>query len=317
MISTIRAIAKLSIVVVAVAAFLHTAPSYAALPQVIFWVSSSGQDVTGCGSAAVPCASISYVASIIENLVSAKGLNSLIICSGANDEAFAINNNQSNSALELYCPGGNLGAARVSGTNFTLRIHHMIFPGVLTSGLLVTGNGTVILDDCDFADYDNAALDLEPNGPLNLVIRNSRISNSASGMLLKPAAGGSIHAKLDHVTINKNVGGGIRIDSTNGPISVDMTDSDVSANGGNGINVVGGAGGQNIVNIKNSVFSVNGAAGVQANGANAGVLIGTTLFDQNAAGAISAVGGGHVSTYGNNSIVGSAGSGFTGPAPLQ
>jgi hypothetical protein len=29
------------------------------------------------------------------------------------------------------------------------------------------------------------------------------------------------------------------------------------------------------------------------------------------------VGSGHISTYGNNSIIGSAGSGFTGTAPLQ
>jgi len=71
------------------------------------------------------------------------------------------------------------------------------------------------------------------------------------------------------------------------------------------------------VSIKNSVIAENGSVGVQANGANAAILVQTTLFDQNASGATSVLGGGHISTYGNNSIVGSAGAGFTGTAPLQ
>jgi hypothetical protein len=139
-----------------------------------------------------------------------------------------------------------------------------------------------------------------------------------SGMLLKPfSSGGSIKVTLDHVTIVGNTGGGIKIDTTNGPVTVDITDSVISNNGGNGINAIGGAGGQNMVSIKNSVIAKNAAAGVQANGASAGVLIATTLLDQNVAGATTVVNNGHISTYGNNSIVGSAGSGFTGPAPLQ
>jgi hypothetical protein len=46
-------------------------------------------------------------------------------------------------------------------------------------------------------------------------------------------------------------------------------------------------------------------------------MIATTLLDQNASGATSVVGSGHISTYGNNSVVGGAGSSFTGSAPLQ
>ena len=99
-------------------------------------------------------------------------------------------------------------------------------------------------------------------------------------------------------------------------MTTDITDSVISNNGGNGINAVAGAN-QNIVSIKNSVIAKNGVAGVQANGANAGVLIATTPLDQNAAGATSVVSGGNVFTYGNNQIVGSAGSGFNHTAGLQ
>jgi hypothetical protein len=72
-----------------------------------------------------------------------------------------------------------------------------------------------------------------------------------------------------------------------------------------------------MLNIRNSVIADNGAAGIQANGANAAALLNNTLLDSNATGATSAVGGGRVLTYGNNSVVGPLGSGFTGSVPLQ
>ena len=128
--------------------------------------------------------------------------------------------------------------------------------------------------------------------------------------------GGSIKATLDHVTITGNSGGGIKIDTTNGAVTVDITDSEISGNGGNGINAVGGAG-QAVVSIKNSVIAKNGVAGVQANGASAGILIANTLLDQNAAGATSIVANGNMFTYGNNQVVGSPGSGFNHSAGLQ
>ena len=53
------------------------------------------------------------------------------------------------------------------------------------------------------------------------------------------------------------------------------------------------------------------------NGATAAAMIDTTLLDSNASGATAVVGGGHMLTYGNNRIVGSSGSGFTGLASLQ
>ena len=145
--------------------------------------------------------------------------------------------------------------------------------------------GLLILEDCVFEDAPGAALDIEPNGPLNVVIKNSRISNGGAGIFIKPAAGGSAKATLDHVTItNNNNGGGIKTDTTNGPVAVDITDSVVSKNSGNGLNAVGGAGGPNMLFIKNSVIASNGSAGVQANGATAAALVNNTLLDSNTAG---------------------------------
>jgi hypothetical protein len=148
-------------------------------------------------------------------------------------------------------------------------------------------------------------------------IQDTTINSSSSGIEITPVQGVTISASITRSQIDNNAGGGIKaVSSSGGAITTTISDSDIGFNGGNGINLVSGAN-QNIASIRNSVIAKNGAAGVQANGANAAILVQTTLFDQNASGATSVVGGGRISTYGNNSIVGSSGSGFTATAPLQ
>jgi hypothetical protein len=306
MIAMIRATAKLCIVS-ALAAFLPIAPSHA---QTFAFVSANGSG-SAC-TAALPCASVAAA-------LGASVPPVRVICvDGSAQNTVGIGYPASNVSVDIDCPQGSLYELSFSGANATARIRHLAFPGSLAFGsqLIFTGSGTLILEDCAFADAPSTVLDVEPNGQLNIVIKYSRISNSASGILFKPQAGGSIKATLDHVTITDNSGGGVKADSTNGAVNLDVTDSEISNNNGNGINAVAGTS-LNIVNIKNSVIARNGAAGVQANGANAGVLLQTTLLDQNVAGATSIVSGGNMFTYGNNSIVGSAGSGFNHSAELQ
>jgi hypothetical protein len=304
MISILKAVAKLCVVVAAVATTLRTTPSYA---ETAYYASNTGSSVS-C-TLSQPCG----LPVAIAQASGASGTGR-VICLNAIDagllgSAVVIGN----QTTEVICPQGAQGFITISGANQTLRVNGLTLSG--TSRFI--GSGTLILENCAFVDGTAVALDLEPNGPLNVVIKNSRISNNPGGMLLKPAAGGSINVTIDHVTIADNTGGGIKVDTTNGPVTVDITDSVVSNNSGNGINAVGNAGGQAMVSIKNSVIAKNAVAGVQVNGANAGVLVQTTLLDQNVSGATSVVNGGHISTYGNNSIVGSSGSGFTGTAPLQ
>jgi hypothetical protein len=304
---TFRALAKLPLVVVAaLAAVLAPAPSYAQ-----YYVSAGGGGNT-C-SAAAPCATIAIaIASFLPN-------SGTVVCLSGNapHDAGADFSIGSSVTLDIDCPLGYVQGMNIRGSGLvTLRIRHLAFIG--GSSITFGSGGTLILEDCVFTESSSTpAIDLEPSAALKVVIKSSRISNNPSGILLKPAAGGSINATLDRVTIADNSGGGIKIDTTNGPVTLDIADSVVSNNGGNGINALGTGANQNIVSIKNSVIARNGVAGVQANGASAGVLVQTTLFDQNASGATSLVSGGHISTYGNNSIVGGAGSGFSGTAGPQ
>ena len=201
------------------------------------------------------------------------------------------------------------------------KFQHIDFSGLNSLAQLIrafnVAAGTVIFDDCVIEDFTGNAVDIEPAGPFHFVMKNTRISNGGSvAIVLKPSAGGSINATFDHVTVIGNGGGGIRLDTTNGPVTADVTDSVISNNAGNGLSAQGGAGGAAMLSIRNSVIAKNGAAGVNATGSTGAALVQTTLLDSNT-NATSVTSGGRILTYGNNSIVGPAGSGFTGPAALQ
>jgi hypothetical protein len=315
MILMIRAAVRLCMVVAAISAFMLTAPSYAA--DFVAFVSNVGSG-TSC-TAAQPCGDLTTAMELAEN-GAGQTATARVICLNpiTSDENSSGGSPGPNTTLEVDCPLGFMPSISFLNPNTVARFRGMTFTRSPFSAAIFAGaNGTLILEDCAFVDQSNEALDIEPSGSWNLVIRNSRISNNGSGVILKPRAGGSINATFDHVTITNNNGGGIKIDTTNGPVTIDITDSGVSNNSGNGINAVGNAGGQNIVSIKNSVIAKNAVAGVQANGANAGVMIATTLLDQNTAGALSVLGGGSILTYGNNQVVGAQGSNFTGTAPLK
>jgi hypothetical protein len=306
--ASLISLAKLRFALVALAAILSTAPSHA---EFLAFVGAAGTS-TDC-EPTNPCSSIAIALGFVQQPIR-------IICLGGTlkDQGSLITT--SGTAVDIDCPQGTSGGLQIkpSATNVTVRVWHLTFRnGDFSSALLIQGSGTVILEDCVFGDSTGVSLDIEPNGPLNLVIKNSRISNAGSGILLKPAAGGSIKATLDHVTITTNNGGGIKSDSTNGVVNLDISDSEISNNGGNGMNAVGGAGGPNMFNIHNSVVAKNGAAGVQVNGATAAAMLDTTLLDSNTTGATTVINGGHMLTYGNNRTVGSPGSGFTGTAPLN
>jgi Right handed beta helix region len=277
--------------------FLHAQPVMAATR--FFSENGSG---SSCSQAS-PC-------SLTQALVNAGGLE--LSCADSSDSSSAT----ISVSVTIDCAGttGSLNGITVtSGAVVTLRNFTMWS----VPNPIVLQGGTVILENVHITVAGTGAIVAQPTSASTLIIKNCVFDTGAAGVVLKPSAGGSLSARFDHVTIVSNAGGGIKIDTTNGPVTVDITDSEISGNAGNGMNAVGGAGGPAMFNIHNSVIAKNGSAGVQVNGATAAAMIDTTLLDSNAAGATSVVSGGHILTYGNNRIVGTAGSGFTGSTPLQ
>jgi Right handed beta helix region len=246
----------------------------------------------------------------LSTAVERAGTGDMLSCAdGGNSLSATISQN-----MIIDCAGtaGSVGQITIAGSSVTLR-NLTIFD--VPNSIELQG-GTLILENVHIAYGFGNPIVVQPTSSTTLIVKNCVI-DSGGTILLNPSLGGSLTARFDHVTITNSEGGGIRIDTTSGPINVDVTDSEISNNAGNGLNVVGGAGGAAMLSISRSVIAKNGVAGVQVNGATAAAMIDTTLLDGNAGGATSVVAGGHLLTYGTNRIVGSAGSGFTGTAGLQ
>jgi Right handed beta helix region len=290
-------------------------PSLAAL-----YFFSQGGTGTACTLAA-PC---SLAQAVANEGVDAQGFE--IACADSSDSA--VNSDAGlviTQSVTIDCAGtaGSIGVLTIdNGAVVTLRNFTMwddaLLQGRAQATAITLKHGTLILDNVHITGTFTNAITANPTSPSVIVVRNCVFDHNSGGVSLKPqTGGGSLSAVFDHVTISSNSGGGIKIDTTNAPVTVDITDSVISNNAGNGINAVGGAGGPAMFNIHNSVIAKNGAAGIQVNGGTAAAMIDTTLLDSNVAGATSVVNSGRLLTYGNNRIVGADGSGFTGSATLR
>lgn len=313
----IRIITKFFAVTVALTAFLHVAPLFAAS---VAYVSSTGNNANPC-TAALPCQDFSQAAAALTPVLD--GQVSCLNSPGPSTTGFGLN--ASSISFTIDCAGvyvvtfPNFGAFQLEGANQAVRIRNLTISGIGGGfpAIKVLGSGTLILENCVFENIPGIALDIEPNGPFNLVVTNSRISNNtAAGVLIKPAAGGSVTATFDGVTIVNNAGG-LKTDTTNGSVTVDISNSTISKNANNGLVALGGAGGNNMVTAKNDVIASNGQAGIEASGGTAAVLVNNTVLDSNTGGALVTASMGRILTYGNNSTIGVAGTGFTGTVPLN
>jgi hypothetical protein len=229
---------------------------------------------------------------------------------------------QGSAAIPSSCIGSEGVDINTAGIKVTLRgltIYSFDASACSTGsiGVHITAAALVRIENCKIFGFNGPGVEVVPSsGNVVLKIQDSPITQNGGGVLVAPTGGASVSISIERSQLESNNGGGIKTDSANGIINLDIIESQISNNDGVGVNARAG-GSLNMVSIKNSVIAKNSAQGVQANGANVGVTVQTTLFDQNASGATSVVAGGHISTYGNNSIVGSSGSGFTGTASLQ
>jgi hypothetical protein len=306
------------------------------------WVSGAGSDnnTSSLCQRAAPCQSFAAAMSVIlaggtvfcadPVLSFGQGsLNSAVVIT----KDVTIDCTSGFGATPIFISGGvgiSIGTPSINVTLRGLTIYGTDAPnGAQTAGVSVTAEAVVRIENCRiFGVRSGPGVQITPgDGTAVIKIQDTTITNNGSGISVTPTGGARVLISVDRSRIESNNGGGIKINgaavtettfngASGGSIEADIYDTSVSFNAGNGINAIAGES-QSIVSIKNSVITENGAAGVQANGVNAGVLLQTTLLDQNVAGATSVVSGGNMFTYGNNSIVGSAGSGFNHMVGLQ
>ncbi|MGA8495686.1 MAG: right-handed parallel beta-helix repeat-containing protein [Xanthobacteraceae bacterium] len=294
------------------------------------WVSGTGNDSnssSGCQVTA-PCRSLGTA-------ISETTAGGTVFCAGTTGSALVIGSSltiaqdvtidcsQGTLASPASCNGGN-GIIINAGVKVTLRgltIYSVdppsCFPGDI--GVNITAAASVRIENCKIFGFSSAGIVVAPSSGLAVVkIQDSTITQNGSGVLVTPTGTGNVSISIDRSRVESNNGGGVKTTTatTSGQINASISDSSVSFNSGNGLNVVSGSGAPNTVALTRDIIALNGVSGVQANGGTSAALIDTTLLDSNV-NALEAVGGGRILTYGNNRIIGSAGTGFTSTTPLQ
>jgi Right handed beta helix region len=300
-------------------------PSAQATTTANTWFGLNGSDSNNCSSPTTPCLTLAgaYAETAPGGTINCLD-NTAIISSATLTITHSVTIDCRSVTVVLM--GSSVDVITVSaGVNDVVILRGLEFESYVISGGLpgLTGvhlisAGALHIENCTFRNFTTAGIEFTPTNAAKLYVANSTVQHNATGVMINPGSGGSVDASFDTVAITENTGGGLKAQTTtSGPVTVDISNSTISYNAGNGLNAVSGAGGANMLNLSHDVIASNGSAGVQANGASSAALIDTTLLDSNTAGATSAVGGGRLLTYGNNRIVGSAGSGFTGPAALN
>jgi hypothetical protein len=293
------------------------------------WVSGTGQDTNNC-SRTLPC---QFASGALAKTIANGQINMLdpAEVGGAfiTKSISIVNENTGNVVMSGGSNdfGGGPGLVVIAaGANGVVTLRGLVIDQSLGTAILINNAHQINIENCLIRDNVGAGIAVNPNvdgqpqtlaSSINVAIRNTTITGSAAGIKITSVPGVAVNVAVENSFIVNNSGGGVRADGSSGdPITVSISNSTVSLNSGNGINAIAGNS-QNIVSIKHSIIAKNGGAGVQVNGVNAGMLLSATLLDQNVAGATSVVSGGNMFTYGNNEVVGGAGSGFNHAAGLQ
>jgi Right handed beta helix region len=192
------------------------------------------------------------------------------------------------------------------------------------NGLLINNAQRVNIENCTILNAPGSGILVSPGVQpatlppvINISIQNTTVNGNSAGVKVSSSLNVPLNITIAGSHIDNNAGGGVKVDGGGGggPIAISILDSTISHNGGNGLNAVSNA--SNVmVNLLRDVFGFNGASGMQANGTSAAVVVNNTALLNNANG-LAAINGGRILTYGNNSIVGTGGSSFTGTASLQ
>ena len=167
----------------------------------------------------------------------------------------------------------------------------------------------------NFAGSGNHGLNFIPSGPATLHISDSVFyNNGGSGVLVKPASGGSANVHMRNVRFEHNLQG-LFADGTNGVINVNMAESAAVDNQQNGIGAFSPSNASVTVSVISSQITGNLTNGIGALASGAGsvaVKIGNSQITGNVNGL--AVGGaGQILTLGGNHLHSNVADGtFTG-----
>jgi hypothetical protein len=193
-------------------------------------------------------------------------------------------------AVTIDGGGGQVASILVAGTNgivvqagandvVTLRNLSINGIGSGINGIRFLTGAAIVIEDCEIFGFTAAAIDIAPSAGGRIFVSRSTLTNNVNGIVVDGTSG-----------------------AAEARIKLSITDMKAANNSANGIIAVTAAGRSPIAMVLNRVeASNNNAAGVQASGSGAAIIIGNSTIVGNATG-VGQTNGGGIASYKNNLI---------------
>lgn len=328
-------IGRLTLTILATAALMLFAVSFAQAQNNRSWVASTGDDNAACTRVA-PCRTFQGALAKTNNQGEIDVIDAAEYGNNASNVGAISATSTLTIAKSVTIDGGGLGF--ITGGNgstpaadavqiTTADIHDVVtlrrvsingahfggVPSAFFDGVhFVTGTrGAVVLEHCQISNFSRAGVNFEPDNGGNLFVRDCEFTNNeffgirTSSIAAPPAAA---FASIDNVRVSNNgifgTGSGIVFLGTS---KANVSDSVSAYNGLNGIQVTGG-GSPASTNIESSQF-VGNNINLQAGFGGVGTIriSNVDIFDATANG-LAFTGGSNILSFGNNRIANNIGS---------
>jgi len=301
----------------AIVALLPAVPAYA---QSVAFVSGTGTG-NACTRVA-PCNNFLTAMSVV-------GDGGVVVCVDAINDITGIIFSQS---VTIDCTGtyAGIGGFMFTGGNgqkVVLRGLTFEGRGVNLRGLFQSGNSSVHIENCRITGYRGVGGSNPGNGILltpgsgetsylfltDVAIEENGLAASGGGVLIQPTGSGSARVSIERTIIAKNTHGIVADGTgTTGFVIVQVNDSRIAANAGNGIWVKGAG-----VVIDHTTSKNNAGYGILSDGSGSLVHLGASTVAGNGGG-LGSPGGGQIFSYQNNQLKGNGIDGApTGVLSLQ
>ena len=160
---------------------------------------------------------------------------------------------------------------------------------------------SLVIDHCHFYQYGSGTFGgvyAIPASPSTLLVMDSVFSfdgaNGYGSVTIAPSAGGSVSAQIERVRIFNAPSNGIRVDSTNGAVQIELRDLTVHGSaGGSGIVAVSPTSGgpPAVIYADNVTATGNAGYGLRAVGDTAAIYLSRSTIMNNAVGIGASTGG--------------------------
>lgn len=251
-----------------------TAAAAAKPPFPVTFVSGLGTDSAACGTEVRPCRTFKMAIGQTSAGGEIKELNPADYGPVIITKAISITG--VDGAGINSTPSGDTAITINAAATDTIKLSNLILDGtkIANVGIGLNSGGSLTISNLTVQNFATG-ITLQPGGALKFLIANTLVlDNKTDGVDVVTVGNGTAQGTLDHVTMNKNNGGGLSLIRNGTVAAVDCIASD---NGGAGFNVGFGGG---FLRLARSTATGN-ATGVSVNVGVGGVSFGDNHINGN------------------------------------